>query len=763
MTQHLRTFNEVARARAVAVLVVAVLVAGCSGGGDDPPGRPLPDVQLASSLQAFDSCDEVRAWARDDLAPRVGAYGFPGPMPLPAIEEDVAVMTDDVPEDAFEDGDTSVDDMSGDDAGGAALDSLGADEALPVPGDGASAGDGAPVPGGGDAERAAESGPADGVDAGAGADGGAAAGRLNAPGTPDPAAGGPGFSRTNVQVAGIDEPDIVKTDGERILAVAGGRLHLASAEREEIIDSVDLPEDAGGARLLLSGDRVVVMYGGAGYRPASGAPSPDLPTSSTGPVLPTTRLVQVDIDGDTLRVTDRVELEGSFVSARMTGDVARVVLHADPQARLPLVAPASPTDEAQAQARQLNQRVIEDAAPEDFLPTWRQLSEGGEVIAEGRLMDCADAHAPRTFAGFGMVAVATIDVSEGVASGVSSAGGTGVMAGGETVYASSEHLYVAAPEWPEVVPGGDVRGGTGGVSGTVGDGSGRDIAVDVAPEPVDFDTDIHRFDISDPRRATYEMSGQVDGRLLDQFAMDEHDGHLRVATTTGMPWAGGPDESESHVTVLAPDGGALVPVGQVSGLGRGETIRSVRFMGDVGYVVTFQQVDPLYTIDLSDPEQPRATGELKMLGYSAYLHPIGDGKLIGVGQDATERGVETGTQIALFDVRDPAAPKRVAQATLPGARSDAEQNHHAFLWWAPEELAAIPVSTYDRESFQGLVGFDVDADEGSITERGRVRHPARPGGGIDPPVPLPEPVPEFEPGILPDDGPAVREPEIMPE
>ncbi|HEX6237726.1 MAG TPA: beta-propeller domain-containing protein, partial [Acidimicrobiales bacterium] len=523
-------------------------------------------------------------------------------------------------------------------------------------------------------------------------------------------------------------------------------------------DSVDLPEDAGGARLLLSGDRVVVMYSGAGYRPASGVPSPDRPTSSVGPVLPTTRLVQVDIDGDTLRVTDRVELDGSFVSARMTGDVARVVLHADPQARLPLVAPASPTDEAQAQARQLNRRVIEDAAPEDFLPTWRRLGDGGEVVAEGRLMDCADAHAPRTFAGFGMVAVATIDVSKGVASGVSSAGGTGVMAGGETVYASSEHLYVAAPEWvdPARSPGGGVTGGgRGGLDG--------DIAVDIAPPPIDFDTNIHRFDISDPRRATYEMSGRVEGQLLDQFAMDEHGGHLRVATTTGMPWAGGPDESESHVTVLASDGGALVPVGQVSGLGRGETIRSVRFMGEVGYVVTFQQVDPLYTIDLSEPERPRATGELKMLGYSAYLHPIGDGRLIGVGQDATERGIETGTQVALFDVRDPATPKRVAQATLSGARSDAEQNHHAFLWWAPEELAAIPVSTYDRESFQGLVGFDVDADAGAITERGRVRHPARPGGRVDPPVPLPEPVPQFEPGILPGDEPAEREPEIMPE
>src|SRR5690606_18016037 len=120
--------------------------------------------------------------------------------------------------------------------------------------------------------------------------------------------------------------------------------------------------------------------------------------------------------------------------------------------------------------------------------------------------------------------------------------------------------------------------------------------------------DIHRFDITDPAATTYEMSGHVDGTLLNQFALDEHEGHLRVATTTGSPWDEGDGESESHVVVLAPGDGALEPVGRVSGLGRGETIHSVRFLGDVGYVVTFEQTDPLYTLDLSDPAAPAVTG-----------------------------------------------------------------------------------------------------------------------------------------------------------
>jgi uncharacterized secreted protein with C-terminal beta-propeller domain len=279
-------------------------------------------------------------------------------------------------------------------------------------------------------------------------------------------------------------------------------------------------------------------------------------------------------------------------------------------------------------------------------------------------------------------------------------------------------------------------------------------------------TDIHRFDISDPTRATYDMSGHVDGQLLDQFAMDEHDGHLRVATTTGEAWIerGGAGESESHVVVLAPRDGALTEVGRVSGLGRGETIQSVRFLGTVGYVVTFEQTDPLYTIDLSDPAAPRVAGELKILGYSAYLHPIGDGRLIGVGQDATEDGRQLGTQVALFDVRDPAAPTRVAQATLPNSSSGAEWDHHAFLWWPDAGLVAIPVSAFDGTPFEGLVGYTVDVDGATITERGRIVHPTEvdvPTGGPGKPVPLPtEPGTGTGAGVSGEPGPEGVAPEL---
>ncbi len=687
MTRHLRTRGAALRTATIAAAAAIMLIAACSadGGSNGGPGgqgaqpeRQLPALQLASSLRRLDTCDDVRSWARDELAPRVGAYGFPGG----GFGMEGEVLLDLAETEGA---------ASGDDA---ALTS------------------GAPAP---TADRATS-------DQSAGGDGGA-----------------PTFSDTNVQVEGVDEPDIVKTDGERILTVANGRLHLASAGGNRIVDSIALPDGMYDAQLLLAGDRAIV-FGSADFGipiPLSegiddgGATQPP-PKPQPQPSIPSTRVVQVDIDGDTLAVSDTFELDGVHVSARMTGDVARLVLHADPQARLPFVTPAAPNPQAEAQAKQQNQDVVEQATAEDLLPTWRQVDGQGAVVDQGPLLDCEDAHAPNTFSGFGMVSVVTVDLSDGLKPGIAAAKGAGVLAGGQTVYASAEHLYVAAPEWvdwtaqPQPLPLDN------------GEGDGR-----IAEQTPG--TDIHRFDIGDPSRATYDLSGHFDGQLVDQFAMDEHDGYLRVATTTGQAWIeDGQGESESHVVVLAPDDGALTPVGRVSGLGRGETIQSVRFLGAVGYVVTFEQTDPLYTIDLSDPAAPRVAGELKILGFSAYLHPVGDGRLIGVGQDATEDGRQLGTQVALFDVRDPAAPTRVAQATLPNSSSGAEWDHHAFLWWPDASLVAIPVSAYDGTPFEGLVGYTVDFDGATITERGRIVHPSQNasiGGGPGKPVPLP-----IEPG-----------------
>ena len=211
--------------------------------------------------------------------------------------------------------------------------------------------------------------------------------------------------------------------------------------------------------------------------------------------------------------------------------------------------------------------------------------------------------------------------------------------------------------------------------------------------------------------------------------MSEHDGALRVASTEEPVWFddGTPDgESESFVTVLAEHGRSLDLLGRVGGLGRGERIYAVRFVGDKGYVVTFRQVDPLYTLDLSRKTEPRVVGELKILGYSAYLHPLSEDLLLGVGQDASAQGRTLGTQLSLFDVSNPRLPSRRAQVSLAGASSSAEFDPHAFLFWKPVDLAVIPLdSVSSGRSVSGAVGFKIGT--ASISEAGRIAHPPEPG------------------------------------
>jgi hypothetical protein len=198
--------------------------------------------------------------------------------------------------------------------------------------------------------------------------------------------------------------------------------------------------------------------------------------------------------------------------------------------------------------------------------------------------------------------------------------------------------------------------------------------------------------------------------------MDEYEGFLRVATTTGAPWGG--DDSESRVVVLGERNGSLEEVGSVGGLGQGERIYSVRFMGEAGYVVTFRQVDPLYVLDLRDPERPAVTGELKIPGYSAYLHPLGDGLILGVGADADDDGRVRGAKASLFDVSNPADPRELSTWTLPDAHTDVEWDHLAFLAWAPEDIAVLPVSDWQQQFFGAIV---LKTDDG-LREFGRITH-----------------------------------------
>ena len=219
------------------------------------------------------------------------------------------------------------------------------------------------------------------------------------------------------------------------------------------------------------------------------------------------------------------------------------------------------------------------------------------------------------------------------------------------------------------------------------------------------------------RGAVPVATGSVPGRVLNQFSMDEHAGHLRVATTTVDPreFRFTP---ENNVFVLAETGGELEIVGSVTNLAPGETIRSARFLGDRGYLVTFEQIDPLFTLDLSDPADPKVIGELKVPGFSTFIVPIDRNHLLTVGQFIPEVApfFPRGVQLSIFDVTQFDQPRLAALAVLgegTGASSEALHNPKAFTYFAERGLIALPVSIFDNPVF-----FNDFIDVGPVVEGG---------------------------------------------
>ncbi|MFD9704089.1 beta-propeller domain-containing protein [Lentzea sp. NPDC059081] len=497
-------------------------------------------------------------------------------------------------------------------------------------------------------------------------------------------------STTNVHEQGVDEPDIVKTDGKRVFSIADGKLRVVDVASKTISGTVDLGERRA-TQLLVSGDRALVV-----------TDNPVPITKPTRPGRPSfapesgTELVLVDLRG--LKEISSLKVDGSYLDARQIGGTARVVVRSQP--RIPWVYPDETTNDAGSLRR--NREILQNEPISSWLPRY-ELDERG-AKSTGTLVDCANVSRPSAPSGTSMLTVLSFELSGQLGTGKP----VSIVADGDTVYGTDRTLYVAddhrlLPELPGKPP---------------------------VQRPAT--TAIHQFDISQAGPPKHVASGEVGGTLLNQYSLSEHEGVLRVATTTGNAgqccWRVPPEiaprdpqPSESFVTTLRRQGNALAKVGQVGGLGKGEKIYSVRFIGRTGYVVTFRQTDPLYTLDLSVPEQPRVTGELKITGFSAYLHPAGDGRLIGVGQEATDQGRTTGTQVSLFDVSNPAAPRRLAQHHLPNSASEAQVDPHAFLFWPQDGTLVVPVQNYRTNYEVSSLVLKVEGDQ--LRDAGKIVEP----------------------------------------
>lgn len=486
-----------------------------------------------------------------------------------------------------------------------------------------------------------------------------------------------GSSTTNVQEAAVDEPDSAKVVGSKLYLVVGDELQIIETSGAVPVTIGRLKLPAFGGVMVIHGSKLLLI-GPAGTEQLGGQNE--------------SMVREIDIsDATRPTVLRSLRVPGTITAARVHAGVARIVVNST--ADYPV---------ARDLYRGLSRSAARKLRSHHFVPTTRLRSNVTGRTYNRNLVSCGKVRHPSEPSGTDLLTVLTVDLERGLIE----PGRAAVLATAETIYASSDALIVGTSRWPaweRSKPNDDVR------------------------------TELHRF-AYDGRATRYDGGGEVEGFLLNRFSLSDYKGHLRVATTINHPWGGNRARAESLLTVLKPADGRLQHVGQLRGLGPDEQIYSARLMGDRGYVVTFRETDPLYVLDLSDPTAPKTTGELKIPGFSSYLHPLGDDLLLGVGQDATDRGEPTGAQISLFDVADPTAPKRLAHhKPFTGDEYStllAEKDPHAFLWWPAGGHLYLPGAseTYNETTGEYLTESPLIAlapsRAGGLPETGRHEHGA---------------------------------------
>ena len=417
----------------------------------------------------------------------------------------------------------------------------------------------------------------------------------------------PEHSTTNVQEAGVDEPDIVKTDGSRIVAVAQARVHLVGLAGGKMTLRKTLP-DPDARNVFLSGERLLVF---------SGQTAEDFEPGMRGAGQKAV-LTMYDISNlSDPELLATLTIDGDVLDARLVGTQVRVATVSSPDVDAP--SPVyTPDGRVSGKSKDELRAAVAMTTVDDWVPTYTLRDGAGAPMSRGRLAECADLARPEKFSGLDTVAVSSFDMG----STLQSRQTVGVVAGGQQIYATDASTYVSTTDWN--------------------------------PEGFTAKTTLHKFVTAQSGVSSYQGSGEVPGTLLNQYAMSEYRGVLRVASTVSQRrgWANPRQVTEGLVTTLQEQDGALRQLGQVGGLGRedNESIRAVRFIEDRGYVVTFRQTDPLYVLDLRNAAAPKVVGELKIPGYSGYLHPIGENLLLGVGQSGLGSGSTPVPNLSLIHI-----------------------------------------------------------------------------------------------------------------
>lgn len=541
------------------------------------------------------------------------------------------------------------------------------------------------------------------------------------------AGGAVDYSETNNQVQGVDEADILKTDGKYIYTLSGNTLHIIKAypgEEAELVYSKTF-DNTNAQGLFVQGNHLALfsntysneIFEDIGFRPNSG--------------LTTVTLYDI-ADKSNPKQVKEFQLEGSYYDARMMGDNMYVILRDySPQVRpvypMPLI----------VEDNEIRTIPVDNMFYFDMPYYNTELVMVHSISMDGEDMDS--------------VAITADNI--------------------QSIYMSNDNLYIVSNEYiseyvlqqeitKEIVEpklssmdqalidkikktDNDVLSKAEkdqkimqvyyqymqGLPQKAQEELSEEVENELAKRLEDIKyfeySVINKIKIDDGNVEVGEI-GKVPGHVVNQFSLDEYDDYLRIATTINARWSRyGKEMTQSNNNVWTIDNNLEV-VGSLTDLAEGENIYSTRFMGDRLYMVTFRQVDPFFVIDLSNPKEPAELGALKIPGFSRYLHPYNQNHIIGIGQDATEMGRATGLKISLFDVTDVSDPKEVAKFVTDDkyAQSTALYEHKAFLFDKDKELMVIPAFYYDytenENGYDGAMVFKITSDD--IELRGLIDH-----------------------------------------
>ena len=520
------------------------------------------------------------------------------------------------------------------------------------------------------------------------------------------------YSTTNIQVEGVDEADIIKNDGKYIYIVTNNKIVIVNAYPAESMEILAEINESGVSNIFINNDKLITFS----YKYEDSQK---------------THIKIYDVsDRSDPELSEDISIDGNYVSSRMIGNYVYLVANKYVYFNDVIL----PTVYANGIAETISARDIYYFPHSDTSYTFtnilavdvNSLEHNTETYLLGSSHNLYVSEdniyltIQKRLSSKDYFEDAVRDVIMPIVPG-------SIKSEIEDILDSDEEFYNKQPQIGSIVE--EYSGSLTGIDKS-------DFDKELMERMEDFQlelskrleiTYVHKIEI-DGLDVEYLGNGNVPGRVLNQFSMDEYKGYFRIATTTGNSW-GSSQSSLNHMYVLDKD---LELVGSVDDLAKGERIYSVRFMGEKAYMVTFRQVDPLFIVDLSNPKNPEVLGELKVTGYSSYLHPLDEDHIIGIGMEATEQGRTTGVKIAVFDVSDPQNPIERAKYEVEGkySSSNALYDHKAFLYDKTRELLVLPLSYTEEwqngdgdkkyEHWQGAFVFHLDVDY--IDLRGKITH-----------------------------------------